>query len=105
MLSRGGTGGRTHGGSGKPTGSDNRAETRDRQQAKPGQQSSRATYTSADTSTFTGSFCPIIDAVTVMVNLLSAVVPIVRIVSDDADIRMRNARRFEPADGLLSVGV
>ena len=71
----------------QPSGSHYRPKPRDRKQPKASEQSSRATEAGANSGSLAGAFRAVIDAVAISI-LLTAIVPFVGIVCDDADIRL-----------------
>lgn len=72
-------------------GSHYRAKAGDREQPETSQQTCRTAKTGTDARAFAGTFGTIIDAIAITIDLFVGAVPAVRVVSDDADVRMRDA--------------
>ena len=97
---------RTHGsansGRHQPARRNHRPETGDRHKAQPRQNARSAAETGTDAHALACGFGAIVNAVTIPVFLAE---PIVRVVRDDADVRMRDAGGFQSLDGTFRIGI
>src|SRR4051794_5237076 len=89
----------------EPSGRHYRTEAGDSQQTKAREQAGRATKTCTEARSRSRAFRPIVNPIAIAIDLLVGAVPVVRIVRDDAQIRMRHARGLQARHRALRIGI